>query len=571
MFEKLRKAFSSAAKNIGQKEISEKDLDNILFDLQLSLLESDVAQEVAEDLSVKLKPKLLGLRVEKEGSIEDLVKSKLQSSVAEMFARSGKLDLVQAIKAKKEAKRGPFVIVFLGINGTGKTTTVAKVAHLLKKSGLSVVLAAGDTHRTGAIEQLTTHAQRLSVKVIAQRYGADPSAVGRDALDYARKHYIDAVLVDTAGRMQTSKNLMDEMSKIVRVVKPDLKIFVGDSLAGNDTVNQAREFFQYANFDGAILTKVDADAKGGAAISLVHITARPITLIGVGQGYDDIIPFDPDKFIESIFGSAPAISVESLMSEPRLVEPEAPEEPQQLAVEPSVPIAVEKHREEEKEQQIAAPFVTAPVEQKKDTTAIFGKMDTTQTDTNMLDAKEQERQSITSDPVLTKESPDEKKVVTEPQQLKQKQELPPPHQVLEEEQQPKEKKRGMFGGLFGGRGRAEKEKEKDRRKEQEEAEEKKRKQKMEEEERERKRQKELEKERKREEEKRRREEEKERQKRERQRAEKKEEEEEEGQLEEDQEEQAGSAVKQEEEKEEGKDQEDKIIYLTDEDIEDLLK
>src|ERR671931_504015 len=188
------------------------------------------------------------------------------------------------------------------------------MAHLLRKNGISVVLAAGDTHRAGAIEQLTQHAERLSLKIISQRYGADPSAVSRDAVDYGRKHYIDAVLIDTAGRMQTSKNLMDEIGKIVRVVKPDMKLFIGDSLAGNDTINQAREFFQYTTFDGAILTKTDADAKGGSAISIAHITSKPVVYIGVGQGYDDIIPFDPDKFISSLFGGIGEVSVDSLKS-----------------------------------------------------------------------------------------------------------------------------------------------------------------------------------------------------------------------------------------------------------------
>jgi fused signal recognition particle receptor len=309
MFDKLKKAFSGVTiKNIGQKEISEKDFDNNLFDLQLVLLESDVAQEVIDDLSARLKKELLGLKLEKgQKTAEDIIRSKLKSSIAEMFAKAGKTDLIQKIKEKRDARGGPFVIVFLGINGTGKTTTVAKIAYLLRKNGISVVLAAGDTHRAGAIEQLTQHAEKLSLKVISQRYGADPSAVGRDAVDYSRKHYIDAVLVDTAGRMQTAKNLMDEVSKIIRVVKPDMKLFIGDSLAGNDTISQSKEFFQYTNFDGAILTKADADAKGGAAISIVYITSKPIVYLGVGQGYDNIIAFDPVKFLESIFGNSSII------------------------------------------------------------------------------------------------------------------------------------------------------------------------------------------------------------------------------------------------------------------------
>ncbi|HZB80677.1 MAG TPA: signal recognition particle-docking protein FtsY [Nitrososphaera sp.] len=311
MFDKLKKAFSKAAKGIAQKELTEKVLDDILLDLQIALLESDVAQEVVDDLSVKLKKELLGLKVEKEQEATGIVQSKLQAALAEIFAQTNRFDLIERIKMKKNAMGGPFVVVFLGINGTGKTTTVAKIANLLRKAGFSVVVAAGDTHRAGAIEQLEQHANRLSLKIVKQRYGADPSSVGRDAYDHAKKNHIDIVLLDTAGRMQTSKNLMDEMGKIVRVVKPDVKLFIGDALAGNDTINQAREFFQYTNFDGAILTKIDADAKGGSAISIAHITSRPIVYIGVGQSYDDIIPFDTNKFISSLFesGMQPDISV----------------------------------------------------------------------------------------------------------------------------------------------------------------------------------------------------------------------------------------------------------------------
>ncbi|HEX7032002.1 MAG TPA: signal recognition particle receptor subunit alpha, partial [Nitrososphaera sp.] len=181
MFDKLKKASSGAAKSIGQKELTEKVLDDALLDLQIALLESDVAQEVVEDLSANLKRELLGLKLDKNQDATQIVQSKLQAAVAEIFARAGKLDLIERIKAKKESRAGPFVIVFLGINGTGKTTTVAKVANLLRKAGLSVVVAAGDTHRAGAIEQLEQHTNRLSVKIVKQRYGADPSSVGRDA------------------------------------------------------------------------------------------------------------------------------------------------------------------------------------------------------------------------------------------------------------------------------------------------------------------------------------------------------------------------------------------------------
>lgn len=342
MFDKLKKAFSRAAKGVAQKELTEKVLDDVLLDLQIALLESDVAQEVVDDLSAKLKKELLGLKLEKEQEATEIVQSKLRTAVAEIFARTKRFDLIEKIKMKKEAKGGPFVVVFLGINGTGKTTTVAKIANLLRRAGFSVVVAAGDTHRAGAIEQLEQHTNRLSLKIVKQRYGADPSSVGRDAYDHAKKNHIDIVLMDTAGRMQTSKNLMDEMGKIVRVVKPDVKLFIGDALAGNDTINQAREFFHYTNFDGAILTKVDADAKGGSAISIAHITSRPIVYIGMGQGYDDIIPFDANKFIESLFesGGQVGVSIEEVTSTQKISE---------IAVEKAKSENPQTVREEEKD------------------------------------------------------------------------------------------------------------------------------------------------------------------------------------------------------------------------------
>ena len=303
MFDKLKRAFSNAAKSISQRELSEKELDESLFDLNIALLESDVSQEVVDDLSKQIKDNLVGMKLQKNETTEQIIASTLKDNFSKILAKAGSVDLITAINAKKQRKGGPFKIVFLGINGTGKTTTVAKVANLLKKSGFSIVIAAADTHRAGAIEQITSHAEKLSIKVISQRYGADPSAVSRDALGYANKHYIDVVLIDTAGRMQTAKNLMDEIGKIVKVIKPDIKLFVGDSLSGNDTINQAREFFSYTEFDGAILTKTDADAKGGSAISISYITSKPIIYLGVGQGYDDIIRFNRERFVETIFNN----------------------------------------------------------------------------------------------------------------------------------------------------------------------------------------------------------------------------------------------------------------------------
>ncbi len=300
MFDKLRNAFSSVAKNLSEKELKESDIDNILFQLEIALMESDVATEVIDSIKSELKQNLVGTSVDKK-EIEEFVKNNLIQTISALFDAAGSVDILEKIRSQKNAGE-PCVIAFVGINGTGKTTTLAKLAHLIKENKFSVVIAAADTFRAGAIEQLKEHADRLNIKTIAQNYGADPAAVARDAVLYAKSHKVDCVLIDTAGRMQTSKNLMEQIEKITKVVKPDLKIFVGDSLAGNDTVNQAREFFQHTQFDGAILTKSDADARGGAALSVVKITAKPVLYVGVGQEYADLRPFDKTLFLETVFG-----------------------------------------------------------------------------------------------------------------------------------------------------------------------------------------------------------------------------------------------------------------------------
>ncbi len=323
MFDKLRTAFSSAAKSFSEKELKEKDIEDILFELEISLLESDVASEVIDSIKSDLKEKLIGSKVDKN-EIENFVKNSLIQSISSLFEAAGSIDLIQNIMAKKDSPE-PYIILFVGINGTGKTTSLAKLAYLLQKSKISVVVAAADTFRAGAIEQLKEHTNRLNLKLVAQNYDSDPAAVCRDAVLYAKSHKIDCVLIDTAGRMQTSKNLMDQISKINNVVKPDFKIFVGDSLAGNDTVSQAREFYKYTKFDASILTKSDADARGGAALSIVKVTSTPILYIGVGQEYEDLKEFNRDTFLETVFGSVDkTIDIPEIKPEPQ---PEAkPEE-----------------------------------------------------------------------------------------------------------------------------------------------------------------------------------------------------------------------------------------------------
>lgn len=323
MFDNLRSAFSNIAKSFSEKELKDKDIDDILSELEISLLESDVATEVIDSLKSDLKKSLLGAKVDKH-EIESFVKGSLIQSISSLFDQAGTIDVLAKISAKKESQQ-PYIILFVGINGTGKTTTLAKFANFLQQSKLSVVIAAADTYRAGAIEQLKEHAKRLNLKIVAQNYGSDPAAVAKDAVLHAQSHKIDCVLVDTAGRMQTSKNLMDQIAKISKVVNPDLKIFVGDSLAGNDTVSQAREFHQHVKFDGAILTKSDADARGGAALSIVKVTNAPILYLGTGQEYKDLKPFDKDMFLETVFGT----KVETV-AKTKIEEQKSKPEPQQI-------------------------------------------------------------------------------------------------------------------------------------------------------------------------------------------------------------------------------------------------
>ena len=251
MFDKLRKAFSNAAKSLGEKELNEKDVEDILFELEIALLESDVATEVIDSIKSDLKEKLIGSKVGRS-EIEKFVKDSLISNISMLFDAVGKIDLFEKINEKKKQGQ-PFLILFVGINGTGKTTSLAKIAYMLQQAKYSVVVAAADTFRAGAIEQLREHTNRLNLKLVAQNYESDPAAVARDAVLYAKSHKTDCVLIDTAGRMQTSKNLMEQIGKITKVVNPDMKLFVGDSLAGNDTVNQAREFYEHVKFNGCRL------------------------------------------------------------------------------------------------------------------------------------------------------------------------------------------------------------------------------------------------------------------------------------------------------------------------------
>jgi len=301
MFEKLRESFTKLVNKVAEVELKPENLQSLLWDFKLSLIENDVAVTVADHICDEIEKRLSGLRVSRLADRRSLIKDTLRTVLLEILEPSEKTSLMELVE-KKRRSREPCVIVFVGINGTGKTTTIAKIAHLLLKNNYSVVLACSDTFRAGSIEQLAIHAKRLGVPMIKHQYGADAAAVAYDAVQYARARGINVVLIDTAGRMQTNKNLLLEMEKIVRVADPDLVIFVGDSLSGNDAVLQAEEFSRSVPIDGSILTKMDADAKGGAAISVTYITKKPVLYVGTGQEYGDLEPFDPKIIVNRILG-----------------------------------------------------------------------------------------------------------------------------------------------------------------------------------------------------------------------------------------------------------------------------
>lgn len=279
------------------KRIKEDPLDEILDELEIILLEADVAYPVVEKIKAGVRENLVGKKYDRSYTLDEVVEHAVKDAVRDVL-KINEFDF----DAWLEKQEKPAVIMFVGINGTGKTTAIAKIANRIMKKGDTVVLAACDTFRAGAIEQLTFHADKLGCKIVKQEHDADPSAVAFDAIEHARSKRKDVVLIDTAGRMQTNSNLIEEMKKIVRVAKPDLKVFVGDSLAGNDAVEQAKVFDQAIGLDAIILTKIDTDAKGGAALSIAHTINKPIAFVCNGQGYDDIVKFDTTWMIDRLFG-----------------------------------------------------------------------------------------------------------------------------------------------------------------------------------------------------------------------------------------------------------------------------
>ncbi len=296
--EQAKPSAAEAARAIGEagKKIDSGKLDSILYDLEVGLLENDVAFPVTKEIVDTLAEDLKAKRITRGTDFEAAVEGSLRAAVMKVLSAKP-MDFFAFVEKTPK----PVVVMFVGVNGTGKTTVIAKLASMLQKRGKSVVVAAADTFRAGAIEQLGVHADRLGFKLVKHVAGADPAAVAFDAVEHAKARSRDIVLIDTAGRMQTNQNLMDQMKKIQRVAKPNLVVFVGDALAGNDAVEQARQFNDAVGVDGAILCKIDADAKGGAALSIAHTIGKPILFVGTGQGYDDLTPFDAKWMVDKLF------------------------------------------------------------------------------------------------------------------------------------------------------------------------------------------------------------------------------------------------------------------------------
>lgn len=301
MFEKLKSGLNGFTNKISQKGLSDKDVTQILDEFLLVLVENDVAYSVAKRICDNLQTKLKQIQVKRFGDSTESAKAVLREVLLEVLQGSGDAKFFETLNRCRTEHR-PAIVLFVGVNGTGKTSSIAKICHLLQAEDFSVIIAAADTYRTGSIEQIEEHARRLGIRTIKHDYGGDAAAVAFDAVNYAKAHSVNVVLIDSAGRMQTNKNLLEEMKKLARVAKPDLTVLVVDALTGNDAVEQGRIFSEAVTIDGVILTKLDADAKGGSAISMATIVGKPIFFATVGQNYEDLMPFNPNQMVSKIVG-----------------------------------------------------------------------------------------------------------------------------------------------------------------------------------------------------------------------------------------------------------------------------
>src|SRR3989344_2785272 len=288
---KEKKSIFEKLKGITKVRISEEKFEKLFEDLEIVLPENNVAFDVIDKIKEDLKVDLVDIPL---NNVKKSIKDSLNNSIDGILSFTD-VDLIKRARQKK-----PYIILFVGVNGAGKTTTMAKLANLFLKNGMKCVFVAADTFRAASIQQLEEHGKRLKINVIKHDYGADPAAVAYDGVKHAESKGIDVVLIDTAGRQHSNENLMQELIKVNRIAKPDFKIFIGESIAGNDLVEQVNRFNEVINIDGIILSKFDVDDKGGAAISVSYVTNKPILYFGVGQSYDDLEKFNKEKIIKGL-------------------------------------------------------------------------------------------------------------------------------------------------------------------------------------------------------------------------------------------------------------------------------
>lgn len=301
MLDGLRRTFAGLAERFATTQLSETELKSVLEEFKLQLAANDVSIEAAEKISELIEERLKPLRFPRFSDRHSAIRQVMIDALSSVIIEGSPESLISEIKRKNADGSGPYVILFVGPNGGGKTTTVAKLALFLKKSGLVPLIACSDTFRAAAIEQLKTLASRIGVKTVSQVYGSDPAAVAVDAINSARASGSHVVLIDTAGRTEIDKNLLEEMRKIKRVAMPDSVIYVGDSLTGNVALEQARQFHSYVGVDYVVLTKFDSDTRGGSAISICYAIGKPIIFVGVGQGLEDLMPFTREFLISRLF------------------------------------------------------------------------------------------------------------------------------------------------------------------------------------------------------------------------------------------------------------------------------
>ncbi len=303
---KTSKKIKESAKKIEEKirkkieyiQVKESDIQDFLSELEYNLIQSDCSFKTTQKIIEEIKNNLIGKEVKKK-ELKNEIKKAIKNSI-EKILENKKYDLINEIKKFEK----PIDIIFFGFNGCGKTTTIAKIAYLLKKLNYKVLLVAADTFRAGAIEQLEEHAKKLKIEIFKKDYGFDPCAIVYEAKKYALQNGFEILLIDTAGRSHTNKNLMDELSKIVRVNKPKIKILVLDSLTGSDVINQYEFFNKVAQIDAVIFTKVDVNEKGGNILSILYEFNSKIAFLGLGQNYEDLKEFEKEIIIKNIFGKA---------------------------------------------------------------------------------------------------------------------------------------------------------------------------------------------------------------------------------------------------------------------------